>query len=46
MKRKAKVKMSCTAIVYINESVNGDQEIEDVEDVLDIDEFEVVDIIQ
>lgn len=46
MKRKVKVKMSCTAIVYINEDVVGNQEIEDVEDVLDIDEFEVVDIIQ
>lgn len=42
MKKKVKVKMSCTAIVYINEDISGDQEIEDVDDILDIEEFEVI----
>ncbi len=42
MKRKAKVKMSCTAYVVIDEDIQGNMEIEDVEDVEDIDEFEVV----
>lgn len=45
MKRKMKVKMSCTATVYVNEDVNGNQEIEEVEEVTDIDEFEVVSIL-
>lgn len=46
MKRKAKVKMCCTATVYIHEDVQGNQEIEDVEEVDDIMEFEVINIIQ
>ena len=33
MKKKARVKMYCTATVYINEDINGNQEIEEVEDV-------------
>jgi len=42
MKKKVKVKMSCTATVIINEDVVGNQEIEEVEDVDDIDDFEVI----
>lgn len=42
MKKKVKVKMSCTAWVYITEDILGNQEIEDVETVEDIDEFEVI----
>ena len=41
MKKKARVKMYCTATVYINEDINGNQEIEEVEDVDDVIEFEV-----
>ena len=42
MKKRAKVKMTCTAYVYINEDTSGNMEIEDVEDVEDIEDFEVV----
>lgn len=41
MKKKAKVKMTCWAIVDIDEDVTGNQTIEDIADILDIDEFEV-----
>lgn len=40
MKRKATVEMTCIATVWVNESVNGDIEIEDVEDVREILDFE------
>ena len=42
LKKKVKVKMSCTAYVIVDEDVRGNMEIEDVEDIEDIDEFEVV----
>lgn len=41
MKKRVKVKMTCYATVIIDEDITGNQEIEDVEDILDIDEFEV-----
>lgn len=41
MKKKAKVKMTCWAIVDIDEDVTGSQIIENIDDILDIDEFEV-----
>lgn len=42
MKKKALVKMTCYAIVYIDEDIVGNQEIDDVESIQDILEFEVV----
>ncbi len=42
MKRKVKVKMSCTAYVIIDEDIHGNMEIEDVEDIEDFEDFEVV----
>lgn len=42
LKKKAKVKMTCTAWVVIDEDVHGNMEIEDVEDIEDIDDFEVI----
>lgn len=42
LKRKAKVKMSCTAYVIIDEDVHRNITIEDIEDVCDIDDFEVI----
>lgn len=42
LKKKAKVKMTCTAWVVIDEDVRGNMEIEDVEDIEDIDDFEVI----
>lgn len=42
LKRKVKVKMSCTAYVIVDEDVRGNMEIEDVEDIEDIDDFEVI----
>ncbi len=41
LKRKVKVKMSCTAYVIVDD-VQGNMEIEDVEDIEDIDDFEVI----
>lgn len=42
LKRKVKVKMSCTAYVIVDEDVRGNMEIEDAEDIEDIEDFEVV----
>ena len=42
LKKKVKVKMSCTAYVIVDEDVQGNVEIEDVEDIEDIDDFEVI----
>lgn len=42
LKRKVKVKMSCTACVIVDEDVQGNMEIEDVEDIEDIEDFEVI----
>lgn len=42
LKKKAKVKMTCTAWVVIDEDVRGNTEIEDVENIEDIDDFEVI----
>lgn len=41
MKKRVKVKMTCYAIVDMDEDVEGNQSIEDIQDILDIDEFEV-----
>lgn len=41
MKKKAKVKMICYAIVDIDEDSAGNQTIQDIQDILDIGEFEV-----
>ena len=42
---KAKVKAEVEMIVWIHEDINGNQEIEDIEDVIEIDEFDVKDVI-
>lgn len=42
LKRKVKVKMSCTAYVIVDENAQGNMEIEDVEEIEDIDDFEVI----
>lgn len=42
LKRKVKVKMSCTAYVIVDEDVQGNMEIEDVEDIEDIEDFDVI----
>lgn len=42
LKKKVKVKMSCTAYVIVDEDVQGNMEIEDVEDIEDIEDFEVI----
>lgn len=42
LKRKVKVKMSCTAYVTVDEDSQGNMEIEDVEEVEDIEDFEVI----
>ncbi len=42
LKRKVKVKMSCTAYVIVDEDVQGNMEIEGIEDIEDIDNFEVI----
>lgn len=42
LKRKVKVKMSCTAYVTVDEDSQGNMEIEDVEGIEDIDDFEVI----
>lgn len=41
MKYKAKVTASVEMIVWINESMNGDKEITDIDEVTDVEEFEV-----
>lgn len=42
LKRKVKVKMSCTAYVIIDEDVQGNIEIDNIEEVDDIEDFEVI----
>lgn len=42
LKKKVKVKMSCTAYVIVDEDAQGNMEIEDVEDIDDIEDFEVI----
>lgn len=42
MKKKAKVKTTVIAYVWINEDIQGNQEIEDFEDIDDVLEFEVI----
>lgn len=42
MKKRAKVKMTCWALVELDEDAAGNQDIMDILDVYDIDEFEVV----
>jgi len=41
MKYKAKVTASVEMIVWINESLNGDIEIDDIDEITDVQEFEV-----
>ena len=40
-KYKAKVSANVEMIVWISESLNGDQEIDDVEEVTEIKDFEI-----
>ena len=42
VKKKVKVHMSCLAWVVIDEDAQGNAEIEDIEEVEDISEFEIV----
>ena len=42
---KAKIKCEAEMIVWITEDVSGNQEIEDIEEVLEIDEFDIKDVI-
>ncbi len=42
MKKRVKVKTTVIAYVWINEDVQGNQEIEDFEDIQDTLEFEVI----
>ncbi|MED3623248.1 hypothetical protein P4482_09170 [Neobacillus thermocopriae] len=42
---KAKVKAEVEMIVYIHEDVNGNQEVEDIDDVTEIVDFEIREII-
>lgn len=41
MKYKAKVTANVEMIVLINESLNGDKEIEDIDEVTEIEDFEI-----
>lgn len=42
MKKKAKVKTTVIAYVMIHEDIQGNQEIEDFEDIDDVLEFEII----
>lgn len=42
LKKKVKVKMSCTAYVVVDGDIRRNMEIEDVEGIEDIDDFEVI----
>lgn len=42
LKKRVKVTMACTAILIIDEDTQGNQDIEDIEEVIDVDEFEVI----
>ncbi len=42
LKRKVRVKMSCTAYAVVDEDAQGNMEIEDVEDIDDIEDFEII----
>ena len=42
LKKKVKVKMVCTAYVVVDEDVQRNMEIEDVEGIDDIEDFEVI----
>ena len=42
MKKKAIVRMTCYALVTIDEDIVGNQELEDIESIEDIEEFEVL----
>jgi hypothetical protein len=41
MKKEAEIKMACYALINTDEDITGNQIIEDIKDLLDIDEFEV-----
>jgi len=40
MKKKIKVEMTCIATVWVNEDIQGNMEIEDIEDIEEILDFE------
>lgn len=42
MTKRVKVKMSCTAYVYVREDAQGNMEIEDIDDIQEVDDFEVI----
>lgn len=42
---KAKIKCEAEMIVWITEDVSGNQEIEDIEEVLEIEDYDIKDII-
>ena len=41
MKKEAEIKMACYILINTDEDITGNQIIEDIKDLLDIDEFEV-----
>ena len=41
MKKEAEIKMACYSIISTDEDITGNQTIEDIKDILDIDDFEV-----
>jgi len=42
MLKKVKVRMTCIATVYINEDIQGNQEVDEMDDLIDIEDFEVI----
>lgn len=42
LKRKVKVRMTCTAYVVVDEDVQGNTDIQEVEEVEDVEEFEII----
>lgn len=45
MKRKVKVKMNCIATLLVDQKKNGDLEIEEIKDIIDITGYEIIDFI-
>lgn len=41
MQKEAEIKMACYTLINTDEDITGNQIIEDIKDLLDIDEFEV-----
>ncbi len=42
MKKKVKITATITAIATVNENYNGDLEFEEMEEILDVEDFEVI----